>query len=327
MNLIHNFKLIEIADEFHHCASVVDTTLGPVIVGYVGQECTDLQRVFVWHNGNTIQLETKTGNPIVWEQNGRLLMMYSLYKDIDSSGNTPINPVQRWMYCDNYIVGIVISPHFLSVGIPELIPGGFGLLARCTPTVVDGVTLLPLYREMHPQCEIWEDDGGWIKRRGVIDNVDPSIERIVYGPLGKGVAIQPTLFNHDGKLIAWCRSVTPTYRYAWQSKSEDKGYSWSPLLPTALPNFNSSLVVFDDGSYVIHNPTKERDIIYIENMKTRKKLALGHAPSKVIAGQRRSFSYPNYCWSLDKKTVYVVHTNTERIALHEFSLDFLAHYV
>lgn len=334
MLLKHDLQIISITEEMHHCATVVSTPIGPVVAGYVGQECTDDQRVFIWHNDKHITLESKTGNPVLWEENGKLLLLYSIFRDKDYLGNTPANPVQRWMYCDNYVVDIMISPSTIALGEPQLVENGFGLLGRCTPIKVDGVTLVPMYRERNPQCEIWEYKNDRLQFRSQLslihDNV--KIDDIVYGSLGRGVAIQPTLFKADQSLIAFCRNVTRNYTHAWKAVSEDDGLTWSPLVPAPIVNYNSSLVIIDGLELAIFNPTRDRNPLLMFNIKTRAQIILGQIPVMLEPNLRRSFSYPNYCFGhtthfLDKQYVYIVHTYTDKIALHKFSLDYLKYFL
>ena len=78
-------------------------------------------------------------------------------------------------------------------------------------------------------------------------------------------SIQPTVLIHkDGTLQLLCRSRNKNINESW---SKDNGLTWSPLIPTQLPNNNSGIdaVTLSDGKQIlVFNPI----------IKGRNKLAL-----------------------------------------------------
>ncbi len=78
-------------------------------------------------------------------------------------------------------------------------------------------------------------------------------------------SIQPTiLFHKGGKLQLICRSRDKTINQSW---SNDNGQSWSPIIPTQLPNNNSGIdaVTLKDGRHLlVFNPViKGRNILAV----------------------------------------------------------------
>ncbi|KLN36665.1 hypothetical protein FB00_02075 [Cellulosimicrobium funkei] len=73
---------------------------------------------------------------------------------------------------------------------------------------------------------------------------------------GAGI-IQPALWTGDDELVALCRSSEGV---VYRTTSDDDGRSWSPAVPTRLPNNNSGLTVLrlPSGRVVlVHNPVGE----------------------------------------------------------------------
>lgn len=326
----HITQFIKIANDNHHCSSITfGNTPEPayIIAFYHGQECRDNQRVSVYVNGHHVDLEPKTGNPIVWNENGKVMILYSKFTDADKDGN-PVKmnrgPVERWQYCENYLAEVTYTNKIELKNIRK-IDDAFGLLARCQPVKVDGKTLIPLYREKDPICEIWEYDNNAIKKRS---EFGAGYEEIVdefgleYNYLGNGVAIQPTLIEANGALHAFCRNVCNGFdnkRKSWVTTSLDNGFTWQPMKYTGIPNHNNSLVAIpkENEFYLVLNHTANRYDIVLYDMVSKNQISLATPISK----KRLSFSYPNYTWVDDK--LNIVHTNSGIIAWHQFDKEFL----
>jgi hypothetical protein len=309
----HNINLIG-GDTFNHCASITIINNTPIIVGYCGQECTDKQRVFIYHNNEYIYLENKTGNPIIWNYEDKLNIIYSKFEDKDKNGNYPLYPVERWKYCSNHHIQLSLDNIKLKE-IPKSkeIPEMFGLLARCQPIMFNNECLIPMYREKNPRCEIWSFDGNEFTNKSIFGETDH------ISNLGRGCAIQPTLMIENNELIALCRNVAqPPFNKAWFSKSPD-GVIWSELEESNIPNMNNSLVCigYNNTNYAVYNQDRSRSDIILRDLHkaTSTQLGIGRANNLL------SYSYPNY--ALDGENLHIVHSNSKMIAHHIFDKEFL----
>jgi hypothetical protein len=312
----HNTQLIKINDSFHHCASVASDGNDVLLTAYYGPECTDTQRVFLKYKNAHYDLPFKTGNPVVWYENGKFLLMYSEFMDIDKYGNVPTYPVERWMFCDNHLAEVKIVNDQIILENDHIIKGAFGLLSRCSPIMFNGKSLWPLYREQDPRCEIWTYNGKTLEYLSHFSERDVE-QKVVFGSLGDGVAIQPSLIvTKDNKLHAYCRNVTRNLQHAWISTSDD-GIEWTELKQSSIPNMNSSLVNIMGTSLFVFNDTPRRERMLLASMKKKMAIVID---VKIISG-RDSTGYPNYCWHKDD--LIIVHSNRNTIAYHEFSKDYL----
>jgi hypothetical protein len=330
-------KIIKLNNDMHHCSSITQDNNGNyIIVLYNGAECQDQQHVVILLYDNNqvlldkIELSGKTGNPIVWNDNGNIKIIYSYFSDSDINGNKYLitRPVERWMYCNNFISSIFTDNNEIILGEAIEIDGAYGHLARCQPLLIDGKTLIPMYRERDPRCFIWEYNDGIISLKSDFGDVDKSIKNVFYSYLGEGVAIQPTLVKDGNKLRAFCRNVSrPTAlndsKFAWQTYSDDGGISWHPLTTCGIPNHNNSIVAFS-------SPTNKNSMMFLFNSDRRRNdLLLFESKSKIVlnlanpsARSRNSFSYPNYMLDNDGN-LHVVHTNCGKIMWHTFDEEFL----
>jgi hypothetical protein len=319
---------------FNHCASIIANGSHPIIIGYCGRECTDEQRVFIYYKGCYHLLGPKTGNPIIWEHEETINILYSKFKDIAPDGSKPNTPVERWKYCSNYHAQIS-AYHFeedwwdskkknviesQSTEIDDM----FGLLARCQPIVFNGECLIPMYREKDPMCEIWALKDGKIYKKSAFGKVTKKWceeNEVVLSNLGSGVAIQPTLAIVKDGLIAYMRNVSRSHSCAWYSKSED-GIKWSELKQSRIPNENNSLIYvnsdYEEHKYVIFNPVRDRSDIRLMSTRSGKSIPLGKA---IFSYGRESYSYPNYAWNHDD--LHIVHSNCGMIAHHILTKKYL----
>ena len=319
----HTIELITVAkDTLHHCSSmVVVPSFGRIVAAYLGPECEDEQCVFVQAIDNPklfLKLPPKTGNPLLWRDNlsGKVYLLYSLFEDDDGKGGKPLNPVQRWMYCSLWLAELNTAT-FKLVN-KHKVDDGFGLLARCAPYTSSGRTFIPLYREKDPRCEIWEIRNGSLYRVSVFgDMTSKKNHGYPLSKLGNGIAIQPTLINHDNALIAFCRNVCVDGERAWMFRSEDNGLTWSDPTIAQLPNHNNSLVAipWQNDYMIVLNNNKQRSEIFLGNRHSSYRLGVE------LIGTRQTYSYPNYC--IDKDYLYVIHSNRGILALHRFDSDFV----
>lgn len=336
----HTIDLLKFSEDPHHCSSIAFGNVSSmysdtIIACYHGRECTDHQRVHVYVYNQTkstkyhLDLEPKTGNPIVWNQDGKVFIFYSRFADINKDGN-PVEmkrgPVERWQYCENFLAELAMEDEKLKLKNVEKIDDAFGLLARCQPITINGKTLIPLYREKDPICEIWEYDNGLKKRSEFGGDSQHLMEQYNFSIhyLGDGVAIQPTLVEIKGTLYAFCRNVcrgANDKKKAWTTHSIDNGFTWQPLKASGIPNHNNSLIAIDrDGKdcYFVLNLDPGRSDIFLYDSRTKGQISLA---TPIVSDYKQSFSYPNYAWH--NNILHIVHTNSGLIAWHQFDKDFL----
>ena len=175
-NLISPAKMFDICPvDFSHCASICAYGPGVLICFYAGsRECANDQAVYVtyWDTKEyhePICMGMRTGNPIIWASHkNTAALIFSLFEK-----DTP-NPVQKWMYCTNWITYIEWASGTFSRGTPKRIKTDpkLGFLARCQPIKArdPNTWLIPLYREHNCYGEIWSHKhrGSVLKRLGKI---------------------------------------------------------------------------------------------------------------------------------------------------------------
>lgn len=331
--MLKTSRIISISDNLHHCSSITAIDDYFVLCFYEGSECTNDQKVvIILYDNNFKELDrlikpNRTGNPIIWNEDGRLMMIYSYFSDTDENGNLVKirQPVKRWMYCDNYLSELKINNDSLECIKDDLIYDMHGQLTRCSPIKLNDKTLIPTYREKNPKCFIWEYDNNELSCLSSFGDLDISrMPNLSYSYLGKGVAIQPSLVYCNNRLYAFCRNVcrsSDNNKYSWQAYSEDYGKSWSNLDIGIIPNHNNSIVV-------IPSINKNSVIFLFNNNRQRKDLIMHETASScsmnlsIPLGPIRSFSYPNYCW--DKHgSLHLVHTNCRKIAWHTIDRELI----
>lgn len=293
-----------------HCSSIAfDDDDGMWITFYTGPECSDDQRVHVMYKNNDsnyyklMTLPVKTGNPVIWCYNNQIYLMYSLFKDIDNAGNKPGKMVERWKFCDNYLLKLRFNGSEIIIESEDFIEDGFGLLGRCQPIMFNNKILIPLYREKDPRCEIWTIENDKMIRLSTFGEVTGGDNRY----FGSGVAIQPTLTYHENGIVAYCRNVDKMKNFAWFTTSND-GINWGKLIQSSIPNHNSSLILIpnpnpDLNPAILYNPTVDRSSLLLN------KYMIGIP----IKNRRLSYSYPNYAYDNDEN-LHLVYTNCGLIA-------------
>lgn len=327
-------RLIKINDKMHHCASVyVHSECETYITFYTGPECQDAQNVVVLKYVDNeivsrLSLGEKTGNPIIFGKDGKIFLIYSKFTDVDENGHKVkygMNFVQRWKYCQNYICELSENLIIKSV---QLIPGCFGRLARCQPLNVRGRLFIPLYRESDPISEIWELIDDNLKYVSSFGHVDENIIKYMdeydleYNYLGKGIAIQPTLFMFNDVMFAYCRNVSksmsgkPVNALIFMNKNFDD-WNWN-FVKSDVPNYNSSIFIIDINKYhyMLYNDDSRRSKILMSNASNNFTINIAHGMYR-----RQSFSYPNASFAFDK--LHVVHTNCGCIAWHIMDKEFI----
>jgi hypothetical protein len=240
------------ASQFNHCSSVCPFNDGVLITWYSGfGECLNDQSVhciFIDKYGMSgiLRLGDKTGNPIAWEYDGKLFILWSRFEDTGDISN----PVNRWKYCSLWIqecyIGLSNGNNRYDIKLldkPQMLSGPEdGLLARCNPIAIDGEILLPLYHESQRHGVIMKGKNKSFRTIGNIDGAD---------------IIQPTLWESGGIIHSLSRDFSShsALNKARYSLSEDRGMTWSDPVPTNIHNRNNSIHVinYGDDDFVLWN--------------------------------------------------------------------------
>lgn len=351
-------RVIDRGPSMHHCASLVQVHAATMaspgdsywLVFYAGQECTDRQRVVIqYHCRGGVdeqELGPGTGNPIVFKAGYDAYIIYSKFTDRDENGQlvveTTLSPVERWKYCRNYIAKLVMDMGQISLEDEREIEGAYGMLTRQTPIVLPEAMrqgwgcshLIGMYREKDPICSLW----GFNPKAGKFKEpmfhisdfcmVDEDFDRArwFYGPLGKGVAIQPALIVDRNRLFAFCRNVARVRGNdcrAWMTCTST-GEDWTPPVQSIIPSHNNSVAIcqYLGRPWVVCSTGEMRDDLWLIDTKTKVKIDL-RVP---LAGHRHSYSYPNMLVD-DDGHLHVVHTSCQRIAWHTFDESYLKNAV
>lgn len=284
-------------NDFNHCASVTTFRDRSYIVYYSGRrECSDSQCVIInkiFPNGEKYfrLLEPKTGNPIIFTFRDKLYLIYTKFtKELSELDRV----VDRWKHCDLY--ACEVNPETLSTSEPILI--GSKLLARCQPLILDDECIIPLYMESYKN---WH---------GEVYKMNPDMTFEKMGNIGKdiprwnngNILIQPTIW-HEKHFKAFARNITQKHQ-TWMAESLD-GKIWTdPHLKPEYPNWNNSIVVFNNKGkeYVIWNNTNN----YLRSDLT---LAPLWHPSNVIKNFGNG-SYPN-AHSDENGRIHIVYTKND----------------
>jgi len=128
---------------------------------------------------------------------------------------------------------------------PQRLPDGIlGAIKDKAVSLPDGSWMSPSSSEKTSDhrlyFEITHDQGKTWQSIGPVDRGNKNLN-----------AIQPTvLFYHDGRMQALSRTSNGVIAETW---SKDNGKSWSPLVPTSLPNNNSGIdaVTLADGRQLL----------------------------------------------------------------------------
>lgn len=286
----HIWELI--GARFNHCSTVSEYKDGIAIAWYGGtKECHDDQSVFAIYidkNGASqpLILEPKTGNPVLWTENGRLYLLWSRFED-----NVQIKRiVDRWKYCSLWLSELKLENDQLHLVGNLATIGQHNLLGRCKPIGHNGKLYLPLYDE--------------VRRNGVIITGN-HLNYKFSGRLGVNM-IQPTLWSDGDKICSLSRNFYSLLRFSQYSESID-GVVWSDPVTTNVNNHNSSLHAINWCGYnlLLWNNTQEI---------RRSHLTLGIIEKsgnvKVLGIISKYGAYPSLCGHIDGD-LYLSYTNAQ----------------
>lgn len=221
--------------------SVNDTLL---LTFYTGEyECANGQRVILTNTHKTIELETGTGNPVLFtDNNGDHYILYS--KFVEHSGIT--HRVMKWMFCDLYVRKITSWTDLTLEPPIKISDNKNNLLGRCKPLIFDNRTILPLYDELNGCCVLYGGSGGYYE------------EFVRFGPN----EIQPAIWEEKGEIYALSRNFRSDKLFSNMTQISVLGslYSSVSSSATTVPNNNSSIAVLpisDTLLYVYNNTTNK----------------------------------------------------------------------
>lgn len=182
------------------------------------------------------------GNPVLWRasEENRVYITFSVLTAEDWKSSL-------LFYSASNDGGSTWSP-------PTLFLSSAGFMSKTKPvTLDDGTILFPLYHE-----------GEYCPYVMRITNPTSAMgSPLVAETMARRKAIQPALFTIDeSRVLMMCRTNQGT---VWRSVSYNKGYSWSILRPTDLPNPDSAVDLFPVGTGrigIVYNPSeKERNVL------------------------------------------------------------------
>lgn len=273
-------ETLQPAGKFNHCASVIQFTDGIMVAHYAGsRECEDDQHVVLHINeggqwSDPIELESRTGNPILFKSGDDVYAAYSRFE------RDHPQPVKKWMYCSSWCRKIADE---IGEPMPMYRHPRLGYLFRSAPVYHNGKVLLPVYREENCYGTIHEWLGDRLKLIGRIG-------------FGCNSVMQPSLW-YDGE--AWhvlCRNHQPHVfgPYAWHSTSVDLIHWSHPMLEKTIDNYDNSLVVINDGKknpLIVWNAGKNRSDLRLGKLDDH---SLGR--SYVTLNEGGYGAYPNHCF-------------------------------
>ncbi len=159
----------------------------------------------------------------------------------------------------------------------------FGWMTRIKPLLFpDGRIVLPLY-----------SDGFNLGLMALSDNNGetwhPSLPLVGRGP------IQPALaLCKNGEIIAYCRDSGDAPSRIWESRSTDRGETWSPATKTEIPSQASvELLALRDGRFVLivnNNPQGGRGKLSL--LLSNDEAKSWHSTMEIESDPEGSFSYP-----------------------------------
>ncbi|WP_025763697.1 sialidase family protein [Dyadobacter tibetensis] len=139
--------------------------------------------------------------------------------------------------------------HGMTWSAPKALPEGFLGPVKNKPVLLDNGELW---------CPSSSEDNGWRVHFEVTSDFGITWRKV--GPINDGkevFAIQPSILLHpNGNMQILCRSRSQALLTSW---SQDGGKSWSPLLPSGLPNNNSgtdAVTLFNGKQILVYNHVK-----------------------------------------------------------------------
>jgi len=211
-------------------------------------------------------------NPVLYQaDNGQLLLFYKV-------GPTP----SSW-----WGMLIVSNDQGKTWSEPRRLPEGIIGPVRAKPVKLLDGTLL---------CGSSTEDKGWRVHMEITPDLGKTWSRTEAINNGKDFpVIQPTILTYpDGKLQILCRS-RGILRQSWSS---DQGKTWSPLVPSILPNPSAGIdaVTLKDGRQLLvyNHSTRGRDQLNVAVSTDGKnwKAALKLEDETTIGGKRAYGAYP-----------------------------------
>jgi predicted neuraminidase len=302
-----------------HASTIVESDKGTLIAAWFGGLYESHENVGIWLarkiNGKWSKpVEVANGkqnnnkslpcwNPVLFQtKNGQLLLFFKV-------GANPENWWGEWMISNDDGITWINR---------QKLPNGLIGPVKNKPIELDGVILCPSSRE---KGTVWQihlesssDDGKTWSSTQPLNTAE------------QGGAIQPSILvykNGNLQMIARNRNGEGSL---WQTWSEDRGKTWSPIKPLPLPNPNSGTdaVTLNDGrQLLIYNHTNRNE--KNKNISPRNREMINLAVSengndwKQIATLEQTpnaeFSYPAIIQTKDG-LVHLVYTWQRRLIKH-----------
>jgi predicted neuraminidase len=299
-----------------HASTIVESDKGTLLAAWFGGRHEGHAEVGIWlarkTNGQWSKpVEVANGkqengqslpcwNPVLFQSSGTLMLFFKV-------GSNPEHWQGEWMISNDD--GITWENR-------RKLPNGFIGPVKNKPVELDGVILCPSSRE---QGKVWQ-----IHLESSLDGGKTWSTTEPLHTQEQGGAIQPSILvypNGTLQLIARNRNSGGSL---WQTWSEDRGKTWSPIKPLSLPNPNSGTdaVTLKDGrQLLIYNHTNHAD----EKIFPRNREMLNLAVSTDGNDWKRiavlectptaEFSYPSVIQTKDGM-IHAVYTWNRRLIKH-----------
>lgn len=286
---------------FNHCSSLCPHNNGVLLAWYAGSgECKNDQSVYVTYLSGSkgltpIRIGNKTGNPILWNENGKTWLLWSKFEDIK-----PIrNLAHRWRYCSLWIQEVKFNGEIELSQPTRITEATQNLLARTNPIMINKEVVLPLYDEVKRECVLFSGSNGQFEE---------------LSRYGRGI-IQPAIWVEGKRIHSLGRNFGNRKRYSIHYYSDDC-LTWSSNGSSSFRNMNSSIAV---------HPWNDHHMVLWNNSNTlyRTHMTLGimdwdaeiPKPFALKVVNARHGSYPCFCVDKDNQ-LHFAYTNEERKIQH-----------
>jgi hypothetical protein len=265
-------------------------------------ECAVNQNVYLTfiRNGSIIdkiKIGNGTGNPVIWEEQDNIVLLYSKFEDNISCNHL----ADKWKHCSLWTQAFnVFNDKIYFTSIPQRLSSfNDHLLGRCRPIIYDSKLILPLYDELERVNIIY---AGLFPDYRLVSSYGDDM-------------IQPTLWAMNGQLHSLSRNFNKTNHLCRYNMSTDCA-NWSENREISIYNKNSSchaLTVGDDN-FVIWNDNDSYERINLSLGLIHHDLTI----SKIMMIDKYYGSYPSV--SVKDDSIVVSYSAYDRsIAIREYN--------
>ena len=208
-------------------------------------------------NEEGVQGDSLARDPLLFQRNGRLWLMYLFQHGPGSGWRSPrIDSYLRWSDDggDSWL-----GPRYVDIG--DVQDGNFKIVTPISPPVaLDDSTLgFPFYYRYVGEVQAYF---GFMSCNGNMESFRVRLfDEITHSPPGK--LIEPTIFPSDEGFVVYFRSTSGEIEYI---TTADEGENWSEILKTGLPHpqtKSEAIVHADELFLALNNSYRSRDNLTI----------------------------------------------------------------